>query len=119
MEEVGLKTKYEPYFIPYIIPTERHKYKPDWVLIDNEDFVFEAKGILDPADRKKLLLLKEQYPNKTFYLLFGNAREKLQKNKKRFPITYGDWADHHGFKWCDFYREGIPEEWLNEIYKCD
>ena len=56
-----------------------------------------------------MLFLKEQYPDKVFYLIFGNSREKLYKGS---PTTYGKWAEKHGFEYCDFYKEGIPERWF-------
>ncbi len=99
---------YETLKLPYITPVERHTYTPDFVG-GNELFIVEAKGRLTIADRKKMLLVREQYPNKEFYLVFGNANEKLYKGSK---TTYGQWATKHGFEWCSFYKSGIPKGWF-------
>ena len=106
--EIG-EVRYEPFLIPYIVPTERHTYKPDFVPAEDDDVIIEAKGMLTAKDRKKMLLLKEQHPNKRFLLLFGNARSKIYKGSM---TTCADWAESKGFEWGDFYRSGIPEEWF-------
>ena len=107
----GMSFDYEKNKLPYLTPVERHSYTPDF-----EDpsgiHIIEAKGRLTIADRKKMLLVREQYPDKIFYLVFGNARERLYKGS---PTNYGEWAEKHDFKWCDFYRNGIPKEWFNEV----
>ena len=120
LKKVGVFT-YETLKLPYITPVERHTYTPDfvgsWMPIHTQDIkrdrkdglIIEAKGRLTIADRKKMLLVREQYPNKEFYLVFGNANEKLYKGSK---TTYGQWATKHGFEWCSFYKSGIPKGWF-------
>ena len=113
LEALSVDAFYEPYFMDYIQPQQRRKYKPDWTV--DEDIVLEAKGKFDASDRKKMLLLKEQYPDKIFVLLFGNARTKIGKSVK--SKTYADWADKHGFVWIDFYRAS-DEEIKNVLQEC-
>lgn len=114
LKEMGIKFKYEPFRIPYLIPLEKHHYTPDFVP-DKSKIIIEAKGRLTIADRKKMLLLKEQHPDYRFCLLFERANKPLYKGSK---TTYAEWAEKHGFEWSDFYKGGIPERWvLNDSKK--
>lgn len=106
LEGLGVSFSYETIKMPYIVPVERHSYTPDF-LPDNSKVVIEAKGRLTLADRKKMLLVKEQYPEHTFILVFGNANTKLYKGSK---TSYGQWAEKHGFRYVDFYKKGILKE---------
>ena len=101
---------YEKSKLKYIVPMQRHTYTPDFTLEDHDDIVIEVKGRLTASDRKKMLLVKEQHPDKIFFLVFGNAKEKLYKGSK---TTYAEWAEKNGFLWCDFYKSGIPDAWFN------
>lgn len=74
-------------------------------------FYIETKGYFKSADRTKLLLVRKQYPNADIRLVFQRPENKLNKSSK---VTYGDWANKNGFKWCDG-KKGIPSEWLEEL----
>lgn len=103
----GIKIDYEPFRLGYIVPTEKHSYTPDFVYKKN--VIIETKGKFTRQDRKKLLLLREQYPNCTFLILFQNARVRLNKGSK---TTYAEWCDKHNLLWGDYRTEGIPlERW--------
>lgn len=106
LEGLGIKFGYETIKMSYIIPTERHSYTPDFIP-DDVEVIIEVKGRLTLADRKKMLLLKEQYPDKTFILVFGNANNKLYKGSK---TSYKEWSEKHGFKYVDFYKKGLKKE---------
>lgn len=102
----NVQFKYEPVRLQYI-PTKARSYTPDFH-IEAGDFFIEAKGYFTSADRSKMLLVKEQHPDKKIRLLFQNARNKLSKRSK---TTYAMWAEQHGFEWA----EGmVPEEWLQQ-----
>lgn len=103
--------QYEVDTIPYTQPEVKRKYKPDFKIADN--VYVECKGIFSLDDRKKMLWVKEQHPEKTFYLLFYNAHQKLRKNSS---TSYADWCDKHGFIWADLFKSGrsIPQEWFKE-----
>lgn len=97
---------YEQYEIHYIKPVSKHVYTPDFVLPNG--IIIEVKGLLQLEDRKKHLLLKEQYPNLDIRFVFQNAKNKISKGSK---TTYAMWAEKHGFKYA---QRSIPESWLRE-----
>ncbi len=103
--------QYEVDAIQFTQPEVKRKYKPDFKIADN--IYVECKGIFSLDDRKKMLWVKEQHPNKTFYILFYNAHQKLRKGSN---TTYADWCDKHGFIWADWFRSGraIPQEWFSD-----
>ena len=102
----GIDGEYEKHVITYIKPQTTHKYHPDFKL-PNGIFV-ETKGRLLLDDKKKHLLIKEQYPELDIRFVFQNANAKFSKNSK---TTYRMWAEKHGFKWAE---KQIPQEWLDE-----
>lgn len=87
---------------------ETHKYTPDWTIVTDQcHFVYiEFKGVLDGATRKKMKLVKAQYPATDIRFVFEKASNKIYKGSK---TTYGMWADKHGFPWAD---NTLPKEWL-------
>ncbi len=111
-QERGLQ--YEVDNLPYTQPEVKRKYKPDFKIAD--DVYIECKGIFSLEDRKKMLLVKEQHPDKVFYILFYNAHQKLRKGSK---TTYAEWCDKHGFIWADWFKSGrsIPKEWFDNNNK--
>ena len=96
---------YETYKITYLV---EHEYNPDWAI--NDTLFIEVKGYFRASDRAKHLEIKKQYPHIDVVFIFGDSKNKLNKNSK---TTYADWCDKHGFRWTDL-KKGIPEEWLNE-----
>lgn len=106
--KLGDLVEYEPVKLPFIQPQANRGYIPDFRYVGSDNVYIECKGRFTAADRKKMLLVKEQHPNLIFRLLFQNASVRLTKKSK---TTYADWAEKHGFEWCD-YRRGIPKAWL-------
>lgn len=104
LQALKIPVLYEADALQYVIPESIHKYKPDWKLPNGK--YIESKGIFDVADRKKILLLKEQRPDIVIYMLFYNARQRIRKTSK---TTYADWCDKNGIEWS--HRE-IKKEWL-------
>ena len=105
MEEKGLPFQYEAESFSYV---RTAKYWPDWKIRDK--VFIETKGYLKTADRSKLVSFKEQWPNITLFLVFGNAQNRIRYGSK---TTYAMWAEKHGFEWADI-RKGIPKEWWKE-----
>lgn len=104
LDDAGIAYEYEHLKIPY-------QKKPSKYLVDFElpnGIIIEVKGRLVASDRAKHLLLKDQHPELDVRFCFDNARRYLYKGSK---TTYGEWADKHGFLWCE---KVIPKEWLEE-----
>ena len=89
--------------MPYVV-NETRQYTPDF-LLESSGVVVECKGRLTVADRKKLVLVKKQYPRMDLRLLF----QFDNKLSPRSPTRYSVWATKHGFPWA---VGAIPEEWL-------
>lgn len=108
LEEAGIEPNYEGLHLKYTVPETKHIYSPDFPV--GKHIIIETKGLFKLEDRKKMLLLKEQYPELDFRFIFHNAN---QRTDKRYSTTYRDWCEKHGFKWA---HKQIPLEWLREIY---
>ena len=108
LEEYGLDPNYEAKKFEYISPESKHNYTPDFPL--SPHIVIETKGRWVVEDRQKMLLIKEQYPEIDFRIVFYNANQKIKKGSK---TTYAMWCDKHGIKWAN---KTIPPEWVEEIF---
>ena len=86
-----LHDKYEIEKIPYQL---QNNYNPDFKL--KENVFLEAKGFFKPSDRRKMLEVIKQYPEKKFIMLFQDSRVRLSRKSK---TTYGDWCDKQGITW--------------------
>ena len=101
LEQRGLGFDYESLHYDYTIEAT---YTPDFVL---PACVVEAKGVLTPEDRRKLVSVKRSHPSLDIRLCFQNAKAKLSKAPR--SLRYSQWAERHGFPWC----EGtIPSAWF-------
>jgi hypothetical protein len=108
LEGTKIINAYEPEKFEYEV-METRKYTPDWRIIYRKDkpaLFIEYKGVLDGRSRKLLKLVKEQYPEIDFRLVFEAPNNKIYKGSK---TTYAAWADQHGFPWAD---NCLPKEWL-------
>lgn len=94
--------EYETMKLRYVI---QHTYNPDIIL--GNGIVVELKGRFMPGDVPKMKAVKAAYPDLDIRFCFMNAHQKISGQKQ----TYAQWADRHGFKWCD---GDIPDEWINE-----
>jgi hypothetical protein len=99
IEGKAIDARYEVDVFEYNI-SEIRKYTPDWTVHKKNGRVvyLEFKGVLDGKTRKKMKLMKKQYPNLDLRLIFEKAGNKIYKGSK---TTYGKWATQHGFKWED------------------
>ena len=104
-----IKAVYEGHSIEYFIPESLHTYTPDFVLPNG--IIIETKGIFDATDRKKHLLIKEQYPNLDIRFVFSNINAKIYKGSK---TTHADWCKKHGFLYA---HKAIPASWFKEAPK--
>jgi hypothetical protein len=109
LQNAGVAAKYEETKIPYVTPATPHKYTPDFEL-ENGIFI-ETKGRFETADRKKHLLIKEQWPNLDIRFVFTRSKSTISKTSK---TTYADWCEKHGFLYAD---KWVPEAWLKEPKK--
>jgi hypothetical protein len=105
----GVPIVFEQYTIKYVIPASNHVYTPDLILPNG--IIIEAKGLFEVDDRKKHLLVKEQYPQLDIRFVFSNPKQKIYKGSK---TTYAMWCTQHGFK---FAAKFVPEDWLKESRK--
>lgn len=96
-EYLGEGYQYEVKKLDFVQPQQKRKYTPDFQIAENT--FIECKGIFSADDRKKMLWVREQHPDKTFLLLFYNANQKLRKGSS---TSYSDWADKNGFIWADW-----------------
>jgi len=103
IEEGGFEALYEPVRIPYSLACH---YVPDYVLPNG--IVIEAKGYFTSTDRRKMRVVKEQYPNLEIRFVFGRAANRLNK---RSHTSYARWADTKGFLWAN---RSIPRDWYGE-----
>lgn len=106
LEAKNIKFDYERWRIPYVVPSSNHTYCPDF-LLPNGIFV-ETKGLWDSEDRKKHLLIREQYPNIDVRLVFSSSRSKIYKGS---PTSYAEFCEKHNILFAD---KLIPVDWLKE-----
>jgi predicted nuclease of restriction endonuclease-like RecB superfamily len=98
---------YEPDKIKYVIPESHHIYTPDFK-VRNKKIYIETKGKWTRQDRKKMLLVIQQHPDKKFYMYFQSGNKPINRGSK---TSYGDWCDKNGIEWSDKSR-GVPDKWL-------
>jgi hypothetical protein len=106
LEDKGIPYEYEKHKIKW----EDHQwrsYTPDFVL-DSNGIIVETKGRFVPADRRKHLKVKGQYPKLDIRFVFTNSKTKINKGSK---TSYADWCKRHGFLYAD---KVIPESWLED-----
>lgn len=109
---LGSLVKYETDILYYIVPETIRKYNPDFTFKSKKPIYLETKGKWTPEDRKKHVLLKEQYPDIKIVLLFQDASKRISKKSK---TTYGEWATKHNLTWLDY--RTIEKENLYESIK--
>lgn len=105
---LGKQPAYEKDTLEYTVPASTHKYTPDFRIRKN--VYIETKGIWDKADRDKILLCREQHPEKIICMCFYNSNYKIYPGSK---TTYGDWCDQNLIPWCDI-KNGLPKEWFED-----
>lgn len=109
MDKLGVSYDFERFHINYVVPARDAKYTPDFLL--SNGIIIETKGIWEVDDRKKHLLIREQYPLLDIRLVFSNSNSKIYKGS---PTSYADFCKKHGIQFAD---KLIPREWLKEERK--
>ncbi len=109
LKKLNIDAEYESFKIPYTVPVTHRTYTPDYLLPNG--VVLELKGLFVLEDRKKHLLIKEQYPNLDIRFVFSNSKTKLRKGAKS---NYGEWCEKHGFIYAD---KEVPPSWVKEKSK--
>jgi hypothetical protein len=106
LKSLSVPVRYEELKISYSVPESLHTYTPDFELPNG--IIIESKGRFVAADRKKHLLIKQQYPHLDIRFVFSNSRAKINKGSK---TSYADWCNKFGFLYAD---KLIPKEWIDE-----
>lgn len=102
----GLDVEYEADCLKYRVE-ETKKYTPDFTIEHKGKRTYiEYKGVLDQATRKKMLLVRKQYPNLDIRIVFQRGNNKIYKGSK---TTYMEWAKKHGFICAD---NEVPKSWF-------
>lgn len=101
LQEAGVKYQYEPESLQIWVPqstaficdecdgstiAKESWYLPDFVV---RNIILETKGKWDAPNRKKMLCVKEQWPELRVIMMFM-ADNYLTKNKKR---NYSSWCE--------------------------
>ncbi len=105
LKEAGVPYAYEELTIPWKL-SELRKYTPDFLLPNG--IIIETKGRFLTSDRKKVRLVKEQYPDLDIRLVFSNQNQTISKQSR---TTYAVMAKRMGIPWA---ARLIPKEWLDE-----
>lgn len=109
LKNAGIEAAYEKFKLPYIIPTSDHSYTPDWVLPNG--IIVETKGVFDADDRRKHLLIKDQYPHLDIRFVFSSLSTKIYSGSK---TTVADWCEKYDYQYA---HKFIPSSWFNEPKK--
>lgn len=105
----GLNDAYEIEAIPYVIES---KYNPDFKLAKN--VFLETKGFFKDSDRRKILAVVRQHPDKKIIMFFQDSTVKLRKKGK---MTYGEWCDKNGIDWFCWKTKRPTKRILNMAIK--
>jgi hypothetical protein len=108
LETEQIPFEYESIKVPYVVPSKKRTYNPDFELPNG--IIIEAKGKLDRLVREKMALVFEQNPDLDIRFLFMRDN-KISKNSK---TRYSDWCKKRGIKYAVSEQGHIPEEWLVE-----
>lgn len=106
LKHEGIEPCYETVKLPYQV-SKKCTYTPDFPVTSK--IIIETKGRFQTADRMKMLMVKEQYPQLDFRFVFTNANARISKVS---ATTYATWCDRNGFKWAN---KVVPAEWIREI----
>ncbi len=98
--------EYEPVFLNYTSLIGK-RYIPDVVLPNG--IALEIKGWFTPADRSKMIAVKQCYPLLDIRMVLASPHQKLNKTSK---TTQAMWCDKHDFKWS----HDVPLVWELEPY---
>ena len=107
IEDAGIAVEYETLCLPFLQPAAHRSYRPDFWLPNG--IVIEAKGHFVLDDRKKHVLIHDQYPFLDIRLVFSNANNRISKRSK---TTYADWCRNLEIPYS---TGSIPTIWFDEL----
>ena len=107
-DQVEYETEQIPYTIEYV-------YEPDFIVTrkDGSKMYIEAKGngrAWTPQVQRKMLSVKEQYPDLDIRIVFYSDGSMGQRRKDGSFRRQSDWATQHGFP---FAIRDVPKEWFD------
>lgn len=90
--------------------TYTKEYKPDFIITtkSGSKIYIEVKGRFYPGDTTKMLSVQRSHPEKDIRFIFYRSGQRVRKGSTE---TMGEWADRHGFPWCEL---PFPKGWLNK-----
>lgn len=74
---------------------EDKEYNPDFTLKSTK-IILEVKGIFSASDRRKMVAVVEQNPDREFVMVFQDANKKISPKSK---YTYGTWCNKNKIEW--------------------
>ena len=105
LDEHGIKYGYETDKIPFLQPEMKRNYIPDFVMTG---WYLECKGRFLAADRKKMLMVKEQNP-KILVRILLQRDIPIRKGSKTLLST---WCAKHGFDYAVSPTGAVPARWI-------
>jgi hypothetical protein len=102
----GVGFGYEEFALRYEKPARIHRYTPDFWL--RNGIVVETKGRWVSADRQKITLVRQQYPDLDIRFVFSNPQTRISKVSK---TTYAMVCDKLGIPYA---KGDIPDAWTAE-----
>nr|WP_174890408.1 endodeoxyribonuclease [Roseicella sp. DB1501] len=84
--------RYEAARLTYQIPAST--YTPDWISPDGRTII-ESKGRFSEEDRRKMRLIRQQFPHLRIIMIFQNPRTRISKRSK---TTYEEYARKIGIE---------------------
>jgi hypothetical protein len=94
--------EYEKEKLPYVLECD---YIPDFRLANG--IYLETKGLLTYEDRRKMLAVKRNHPEKDIRFVFMRPENTISSQSR---TTYSQWCEKNDFPWCHYQR--IPTSWL-------
>src|SRR5690606_10127142 len=94
LEANGIKYEYEKHKIAWVNPATNCIYTPDFYC---KGVFYETKGIWELPDRKKMMHVIKQHPDKKFCMVFQQPNKPIRKGSK---TTYAMWCDNNKIDHC-------------------
>jgi hypothetical protein len=98
LKAAGIEANHEKVTLFFTQPEKRRRYLVDFTFDSHPHLILEVKGRFTAQDRQKMLLVKEQHPDKHIIMLFGRAKNTLSKKSE---TTYADWCNKNDISFID------------------
>ena len=95
LQGLGVEYKFETLKLKYTIPASLHTYTPDFILPNG--IIVETKGRFLSDDRKKHLLVRQEYPHLDIRFVFDKKNGKIGPGSK---TTNEQWCQKNNFKYA-------------------